>query len=132
MVLFNKRKTNLHFVWDFHLLNKIQREDFNGNIENFELFILNSMNSQNWVDFHSWISCDIKNPYFSVNLHSHTCCVQQWVGEINRLNCESVWVYEPGDDLADEKYFNRNKNEIFKLMAKAAYRLAYLLNSLLF
>lgn len=56
-------------------------------------------------------------------------CIHNWAISLNKLNCEGIWQWEKGQDLAGLYYLN-NVEVLENLLIVGAMRLAFVLNEI--
>lgn len=131
------RPKGLHEVWDTLMISKRVNDDFGGNYTNYLNYLMQKINHE-WKDeVDLWKTCPGEE--------STHICPEFWALELNKLNCQTVWVFEGSDqfdasndddengdisfkeDLSKD-YYKRNIDVLEILIAKGGVRLGNMVN----
>jgi S1/P1 Nuclease len=112
---FNGRSTNLHSVWDGMLISKLQRTLNPVRIQynQFLSYLLEELDSKYLNMTGRWLGCQVpargggqfvlQNPSASSHLVAQEDCVETWLEDTHRLNCNGVWSFDK-PEIAREEY----------------------------
>ena len=119
-ITFEKKRGNMHGLWDSLLINKRIRDNFNGNTQTYLDSLLGKIKSGVWMnEKDGWVKCrDLDT----------VVCPLEWSRETGVLNCKTVW-RGLGVDLGDDYYFV-NSMIAEKQIAIAGVRMAAVLNEI--
>jgi hypothetical protein len=108
-VIFNKRKTSLHQVWDSLIIENTINNSFDNNVIKYTRYLLKLSKNQtpmNSFDYTFWMTTN------------------------NKINCENVYKDISMNATLSEKYVTLNSGLFDILLVRAAVNLAYILNQL--
>jgi len=125
---FLTRQSNLHSIWDTAMIVKRITDDFGGDQDAFQQYLLGKIQGD-WADeVKQWLTCASSAPF--------DACSQQWGEEGVANSCKYSYVYADGTTridegfLLEEDYYARNMPVIEKLLAKAGVRMSHVLNGI--
>jgi hypothetical protein len=123
---FEGQSTNLHVVWDTHMIVKRITDDYRGSQDSYVNWFIKQINGPWKNDAATWRQCPNPAP--------DNACSSDWASESIGLACTNAYVESDGKRhvpdgfrLADP-YYNRNIPVIEEQLARAGVRLANVLN----
>ncbi len=131
MGVFNKKKENIHRIWDTSMILRRLSTKYNSNPEDLAKQLIKNIDERKFAykDADSWIE-DVDKQYGSVNSLGHWVVPITWAGDSNSYNCQVVWPsYDanPQQDLS-KQYYDNAIDIVEIALARAGYRIAAILN----
>ncbi|KAI9015484.1 S1/P1 nuclease [Hyaloraphidium curvatum] len=123
---FEGKYTSLHAVWDYQMIEKRIKEDFDYSIPAFRAHLLEKVLPEVRP-----APCREHHRAGDADRPAYDVCPEEWAAETNRIDCTGlVWPADRGEDLGGE-YYRRGIAAQEKQMVAAGIRMAAALESIL-
>jgi len=131
---FMGKNTNLHSLWDSAIIDKVMKEKFNGDQNQFANYLWSRINGDWKSQVTQWKSC--KKNATDAGVDAYGACPEIWADESAKLACDYCYVGADGKTpiknnfVLGQDYYDRNLEIVMIQLAKAGVRMGTILNNL--